>query len=241
MIYRCVNYWLSFLRTQDLQLFTVNQHYLYHLPALLRQLGPARAYSGRAMERAIGEQKRRIRSRCKPGKSAENALTLIAAGRYFERIYMTEQHTEHSPETVIETALGDNAPELWAPFQVYSIYSEQMLVQLPALLEYYWKSACNLGRDCSLQSYDQITCGTKYFKQGCVFDSTQSKQGSSRMHTFVKVSIPVDRLAHQPNSDVDRHWRVFFGFLELLFVHEFNGQKETLCLLRLCRNVKVRV
>ena len=40
----------------ELNMYSSNMHYLRHIPAIVKQLGPLRSVSARSMERAIGMQ-----------------------------------------------------------------------------------------------------------------------------------------------------------------------------------------
>ncbi|KAG2216811.1 hypothetical protein INT45_013823 [Circinella minor] len=65
-------------------IFTSNQHYLSHVPMMIRKMGPLRYYSARCMERMIGVYKQRIKSLRSPGKNASNILMDLASERYMD-------------------------------------------------------------------------------------------------------------------------------------------------------------
>ncbi|ORZ02744.1 hypothetical protein BCR43DRAFT_500737 [Syncephalastrum racemosum] len=83
-----INDWSSYLyKLREAELinnlfFTVNHHYLHHIPDIIRMLGPLRMYSARSMERTIGEYKRKIKSSTNPGADAANILKAHAQSRH---------------------------------------------------------------------------------------------------------------------------------------------------------------
>lgn len=76
----CIHKWHEFLRREvqqerlKLDVFTINQHLLVHLPMILRKFGPLVVYSARSMERAVNLLSNNIRSRSSPGKHVMNVL-----------------------------------------------------------------------------------------------------------------------------------------------------------------------
>jgi hypothetical protein len=54
--------------------FTINQHYLIHIPEIIRSLGPLRNFSARPLERTIGQLKKRINSQSMPSENIFNVI-----------------------------------------------------------------------------------------------------------------------------------------------------------------------
>ncbi|ORY94091.1 hypothetical protein BCR43DRAFT_417898, partial [Syncephalastrum racemosum] len=87
VLHECITYWHQFLLDLTTRsclhqgVFTINQHFLTHIPKLLHCMGPMHSYSAFSNERVIGEFKARIRSKKSPGKNASNVLVDFAALR----------------------------------------------------------------------------------------------------------------------------------------------------------------
>ncbi|ORY97169.1 hypothetical protein BCR43DRAFT_413758, partial [Syncephalastrum racemosum] len=87
VLHECITYWHQFLLDLTTKsclhqgVFTINQHFLTHIPKLLHCMGPMHSYSAFSNERIIGEFKARIRSKKSPGKNASNVLVDFAALR----------------------------------------------------------------------------------------------------------------------------------------------------------------
>ena len=70
--------WINWLNEQvhdgkmSASVFTINQHYLTHMCKTIERDGPLPYLAAFNMERAIGELKKRIRSKRHPGKNAGN-------------------------------------------------------------------------------------------------------------------------------------------------------------------------
>ncbi|ORZ07085.1 hypothetical protein BCR42DRAFT_311861, partial [Absidia repens] len=75
-----LNTWNSFLMDQcngeklSINVFVPNQHYLNHLPLMIKKLGPPIGFSTRCLERTIGVYKSRLRSKRDPGVEAGNVM-----------------------------------------------------------------------------------------------------------------------------------------------------------------------
>lgn len=65
-------------------MFKPVQHYICHIPYIIRQLGPLRAYSTRSMERSIGVFSRIIKSKRAGGQNASNLIERVAIQNYID-------------------------------------------------------------------------------------------------------------------------------------------------------------
>lgn len=62
--------------------FKPTQHYLNHIPFMIRKQGVLRSYSGRSMERTIGQYKKLIKSKVSVGANAGNILERVTLYNY---------------------------------------------------------------------------------------------------------------------------------------------------------------
>ena len=98
----------------SVRVFTVNNHYLSHLSLLIKEMGPLRAYSCRAMERTINKYTNLIKSPTKIGVNASNVLRHQAnMNKTAVRRLMAEHFSRRSdPEDIFETS-HDDSLQVW--------------------------------------------------------------------------------------------------------------------------------
>lgn len=126
---RHFNTWHSYLFQQVNQkkklsrsVFRPVQHYLIHIPFIIRQLGPLRAYSTRSMERAIGVFSKLINSKREGGKNASNIIERLAIQNYLNCILNLEELIDViKPKPYAETSYINHPSDLvgvqlWEPF-----------------------------------------------------------------------------------------------------------------------------
>ncbi|CAO3631617.1 unnamed protein product [Mucor hiemalis] len=80
----CFDKWHAYLKEEitkkhlSKSVFTINNHYLSHIGATIRQAGSLRVYSTRSMERTIGRYAKLIKSTVYGGKNAGNIVERLA-------------------------------------------------------------------------------------------------------------------------------------------------------------------
>lgn len=107
------------------RVFTVNNHYLSHLPYLIKAMGPLKCYSCRPMERTIKKFTNLIKSTSKIGANASNVLKRQAnynkmAVRHLELIQFPEIADLPSSYKVHFSGV-----QLWAPFESQSLLGSE--------------------------------------------------------------------------------------------------------------------
>jgi hypothetical protein len=122
-----IRVWFDWRRTSDSisnSVFTINMHYLIHLPFMLVALGPTHAYSCFNMERAIREYKNELDSSRNPAVNAANVLVDLAAARRRHRIQTDpipvlesdyETGLVQSKKDKVFPGCDSEAYELWDP------------------------------------------------------------------------------------------------------------------------------
>ncbi|KAI8980340.1 hypothetical protein BDB01DRAFT_725312 [Pilobolus umbonatus] len=125
---RCFACWHAFLKAEidagnlSKKVFRPINHYLVHIPHVIRHLGPMRAYSTRAMERTIGRYSRLITFRVLSGTHASNLVEKLAIRQYVNITVKTEKQLNlikkktYSDKTFINPpASSSSTHQLWSP------------------------------------------------------------------------------------------------------------------------------
>lgn len=106
------------------------QHYLNHIPYMIRQQGVLKAYSGRSMERMIGQYKKLIKSKVDAGINAGNILDKFMLYNYIANLDMNIkekirliQPKQYNADTYYSLDPEDpQSPQLWsAPLLKHSL------------------------------------------------------------------------------------------------------------------------
>jgi hypothetical protein len=144
--------------------FTPNQHYLNHLPAMITKLGPPIGYSTRCLERTIGVYKGRLQSTIDPGVEASNELVILGAINHRKVMgqHLNDEATRDecmiSGKVTTTTALS------------------------PTVIE-------AIGAD----QHDVIRIGTKLTLKGTTYSSTNADRQSTRVDNMIALKVNVQR------------------------------------------------
>ncbi|KAG2216889.1 hypothetical protein INT45_010585, partial [Circinella minor] len=222
-----IQIWHTFLNAHmPTNFFTINQHYLTHLPECIKKYGNPRMYSARPMERMIGMLKPRINSRTKPASNASNVMIeMVTTTQFFHRCVSTNETSEDQQIPVddlshertqlimsktIVTPLDD---ENTATATLRQLQQKSMQdfknndYDIESLLINYY-SRYNIDYS---NLDDMIYTGKQVIVRGHVFSGSND---------FVKLTWPVDENARRGLGSADAlEWGDMFGTILLLFSH----------------------
>lgn len=128
VIFSCFDKWHTFLLEEienkrlSKSVFRSVNHYLCHIPYVIRNLGPMRSFSTRPLERTIGKFSKLIKSRKDSGVNAGNVIERIATRQYVRFAIDSEKKVNlitkkpYSSNTVIDGPPDSlESHELWSP------------------------------------------------------------------------------------------------------------------------------
>jgi hypothetical protein len=157
------------------------QHYLNHIPYIIRQQGVLKAYSGRSMERTIGLYKKLIKSKVSAGINAGNILNKSVLYNYIasldidikKKISLLEPKPYNADTYISLDPDNLSSPQLWStPLQKYSLSTlpcDVTSVQFKtALLKFYQRAK---SQDCSSSSYEDVLIAGRCWYNNFVYSS----------------------------------------------------------------------
>lgn len=147
----------------------------------------------------------------------------MAATNYYRRTYEINNENIKSRNNCYIPELDDDS-ELWSPFlnlQANVVMYQE--INLDYYLNKYWKRIN--GGEFKTYSPDIIVGARVYFK-GNVYECSYYRQ-SSRLSSFVKLSLPQDRYAHT-STRTELEWKVFFGEIVLFFANKCDGKSTSI-------------
>ena len=221
--------------------FTINQHYLTHLPDAIRQLGPPCYSSSRSTERMNGLLKPRIRSKVNPAASACNAmLDLTKTTQFFrQQSTYTDQQSEPSmtdpvsqaSSTTSFTILIDDEPGttvMLDQLDTSTLDEFDDLSLRSLLLDFYSRHSIHHNNHIA----NAIHTSKNLTIRGHIF-SVSTRQNAKKLN-FAKITLPFDLRARRGQRSTENLcWGETFGTILLLFTHEHNEKTRALCLVRL--------
>lgn len=99
-------------------------HYLHHIPHVIRKLGPMRSYSTRPLERTIGKYSKLIKSRVESGVNASNLIERISIRGYVnisvnisEELDVIKTRPCRESDFIEGPTNEAESHQLWAPFE----------------------------------------------------------------------------------------------------------------------------
>ncbi|KAG2212136.1 hypothetical protein INT45_010986 [Circinella minor] len=210
-----VKYWIKWLEDQvnsgniSPAVFTINQHYLTHLCKTIERNGPLPYLAAFNMERAIGEIKKRVRSKRHAGKNAE-----------LEDDYWNDDDDNKEDNDIVRKGskmdaifLPDDpdSPEIWGPFAEDTIWS----LRCRGALGHFWAWRNETYEGISIDPDQIIETGSKlYNKDKNIYGGT-TRESLIRMHIYVDVSKTKKR------SVIERQQRQYFGEIKYFFKHGY--------------------
>lgn len=162
----CIGEWHKFLKKEikgkrlSKSVFRPVNHYLTHIPLVVRNLGPMRAYSTRPLERTIGRYSKLIKSKVDTGTNAGNLVEKISIQNHIVSLIDIEAKlnpqtkASYNDKSYINCPSGkSDSSQLWSPilkkFDMNSIendYSSLLDITISnniiqnALIRYYNRS-----------------------------------------------------------------------------------------------------
>ncbi|GAA5804830.1 hypothetical protein HPULCUR_010338 [Helicostylum pulchrum] len=185
-------HWLKYLARQVDQkklsrsVFRPVQHYLTHIPFIIRRQGPLRAYSTRSMERTIGVFSKLIKSKRSGGKKASNLIERLGLQSYISSVLDIEmlinliKPATYSTNSYMNHPEDRNGPQLWEPFSMVTINADSVIEGVSggrlvkAIKRYYLRSNSAAG------SVDfnnlKITLASRLWMNSTIFSSSRYRQ-----------------------------------------------------------------
>jgi hypothetical protein len=198
--------WHDFLHGQVMSkkisrsVFKPVQHYLCHIPFIVRNQGPLRAYSTRSMERAIGKFSKLIKSKVKGGKNASNLIQRFAMHGYIKSMLNIEalinaiRPRPYNDSSYDCLPSDENGPQLWQPFQtVLSIVNVEKIEGVPGAriikaLKKYYSRFFSLAMEQVQLSTTEIKAACSLWRDSYLYASCMSRRirrATSRSNHFV--------------------------------------------------------
>ena len=146
----------------------------------------------------------------------------LAACQYFERTYSEIHDIDNNSRSNIYTIRNDdNDPELWGPhLNLMATVQDFEDLNLEFYLRNYWnKEKKKLTSNISFE----LVVGSRTYNLGNVYECTFFSRHSTRLSTFVKLTLPQDKYA-RVSRKTNIEWKIFFGDLILFFVNKFEGK-----------------
>ncbi|KAJ1909699.1 hypothetical protein H4219_006360, partial [Mycoemilia scoparia] len=139
--------------------FTVSQHYLTHVPYIIRHCGPLRFFSSRPLERTIGHYTHRFKSRSSPGPHAGNILDSISMMNAYHRKY-GETNSNHPTHRVYKQCLLKDINHLLG-----SVMLQQFIDLISNFFSRNLYNDINVNCDSQIILYSLVVTGTGEY--GC--------------------------------------------------------------------------
>ncbi|OAD80841.1 C2H2-type zinc finger transcription factor [Phycomyces blakesleeanus NRRL 1555(-)] len=135
------------------------QHYLVHIPYIIKQQGPLRCYSTCSMERVIGIFSKLIKSKSKGGRNASFLVERFAIHNYTSTaISICDEINLIRPkpygrESYMNLPNDPSGAQLWEPFHQFVNLNDDLVEGVggpsvkEALLKYYWRTTGLTGHE----------------------------------------------------------------------------------------------
>jgi hypothetical protein len=217
--------------------FSINTHYLSHLPDLLDLLGPTHWYSLFCMERAIRVYKYCIRSTRYPDRNAGNILVELAAARRRERVVGTfgvasDAETDATDTYVVLEACEGMTFTLKGPTGTVEM-GDKMPGMLRKTIQYYLNvfiDAWGHGTDIDDNTVTLFTGANAKSSIGYSIGCSTKRSNKVRVDFFVKMRIGA--LPGSSSSTGNRVPSVYFGEVLYFFEHKVMGEMTKLAMVK---------
>jgi hypothetical protein len=198
-----LNYWV----------FTINQHFLLHLPKLIKKMGPMPNYGAFPVERCIQENKGMQRSNRDPHANSGNVLIELAAIHWMQR---TGQLDPDEPKTRNGEVLVDGdsfvAHEVWGPINKVSLgdHTQFLDIDITQLLKAYFERISE-GANNGLNPESVVEFGSRLWNPDkSVLGCSNNHKSGNRASFFVKLCLEVN-VNHQNGTKINNQNRAYFG------------------------------
>ncbi|SAM02737.1 hypothetical protein [Absidia glauca] len=198
---RYLQAWNDFLQAQvddnkyDITVFKPNYHYLQHITAMIRQLGPMYAFSTRCLERTIGMYKRKLKSTKDSGVEAGNVLVSTAATDYAKSMQDEDNadDNEGNDEGIYLDGKTNTIRLSSASIDQLGIDREEVYRTLGATRN------------------SIIITATRIFKDGTIYGSKSNTTRSTRKDYLMVFNTVVNKYALRPRRQPSNVLMFFFG------------------------------
>ncbi|ORY96474.1 hypothetical protein BCR43DRAFT_277360 [Syncephalastrum racemosum] len=232
-----------------ISLYTVNFHYLRHVPEILCQYGPMQGYGARCMEREVGLFGKLIKSTKEPAVNAGNQSQMVAANRFHKRtndqeIMINEGDNSNAQIRTsrafycTETA---DCPELWPPHPFESSMDNFAIYNLMHHTRNFWARVQDLKASSLPPLDNKITVAKRRFLDKTVYDCRLLLRSHNK-GTFLKLKLPVDRNAYGGLTSEDKsESRDFFGEAIMLLVIIYMSDTRILSLVNRVQHSRITI
>lgn len=203
------NDWSSYLyKLREAELinnlfFTVNHHYLHHIPDIIRMLGPLRMYSARSMERTIGEYKRKIKSSTNPGADAANILKAHAQSRHEHTVASSKRRKQ----IVTPIDEGDeDSPEYYGRMRTGNMLSSWPIVEnitgfkIKERMEVFLRTLETSANKIKVIDNLEFRFNARVWIDGTIYSSKLNKR-EKRAGYYLRIKIWIDENAHRKGKN----------------------------------------
>ncbi|OAD66599.1 C2H2-type zinc finger transcription factor [Phycomyces blakesleeanus NRRL 1555(-)] len=201
-------HWHSFLyqqvqnNTLSRSVFRPVQHYLVHIPYIIKQQGPLRCYSTRSMERVIGVFSKLIKSKSKGSRNASFLVERFAIHNYISTaISICDEINLIRPkpygrESYMDLPNDPSGAQLWEPFHQFVNLNDDSVegVGSPsvkeALLKYYQRTTGLTGHEFG---DSVVVVAARLWMDSTVYSSCmyrRKKNETSRGNHYVMFTCP---------------------------------------------------
>ncbi|KAG2216617.1 hypothetical protein INT45_000417, partial [Circinella minor] len=181
-----------------------------------------------AMERALGEVKRKVKSRSKQGVEAGNVMVKLAAKRYCDRVTPSPVKSTSNKNNTLLASDELNDPEIWDPIWNTTINDLNTKYKFSQLLKSFWSIYID-----DLEPLNQlIEAGARLWisDHEIIGSSFRPRDESRHIDYFVKMVIDVN--CNQKSKTPQRQPKVYFGEVVLYFRHSQQTNTKLLALVK---------
>ncbi|KAF7732320.1 hypothetical protein EC973_005216 [Apophysomyces ossiformis] len=202
--------------------FTPNQHYLSHIPDIIRKIGLLRYFSARPLERVIGVYSRLISSTVAAGSNAGNIMVKLAMSRSIEPMLIGDTHGP-AQDDIVE--IDSVEPQLWG-FKKFAshnftdpIAGVSSTAFARALAAFYKQMRLDIN------FFKELTyCGSLWHDHK-VYGSVLQHSDRKRAAYYVQMCIDVDRLSTSNRANIVMEEKYYFGKVYFYFQAKNNDSR----------------
>lgn len=177
-------------KTLSRSVFRPVQHYLIHIPHIIRKQGPLRAYSTRSMERVIGVLSKLIKSKRKGGRNASLLVERFAIRNYVNAVIDIQDELNvirpqsYNEASFMNLSTDASGAQLWEPFNRAISLEDQSIEGVAGatvkqvLLRYYRRSS---GVNTDAVGGNSLVVAGRLWRDSTVFSSCMYRR---RMNEF---------------------------------------------------------
>ncbi|SAM04433.1 hypothetical protein [Absidia glauca] len=193
--------WNDYLQAQvndqklTITVYKPNYHYLQHVTAMIRQLGPLYSVSTRCLERTIGRYKKMLKSTKDSGVEAGNVLLTSAATNYVSVVMDGENDGDFD-----SSAVGTYLDRKTSTIRLRNASVDQLGI-----------SHHELNRKLGTTTSSIIITATRISKNGIVYGSRSNATKTTRKDYLMVFKVEVNGNALQPSRPSSNALMFFFG------------------------------